>query len=94
MKNKVKIGILIDYNDLDVFSIETIKWLEKNNKKFSVFFFDQNLKKKFFLDKIFELVINLKIFYIINTIFYKILIFIERRYILNKFYVKLLKKKK
>lgn len=93
MKNKVKIGILIDYKDLDVFSIEIIRWLEKNNNKFSVFFFDQNLKKKKFLDKLFKLVINLRIFYIINTIFYKILIFIERRYILNKFYVKLLKKK-
>ncbi len=48
MKKKVKVGILIDYKNVDIFSAEIIKWLEENKNKFSLYFFDQNLKKKFF----------------------------------------------
>ena len=46
MKKKVKIGILIDRNDIDFFSFEIIDWLKKNNKKYKIYFLDQNLKKK------------------------------------------------
>ena len=44
-EEKVKIGILIDRNDIDFFSFEIIDWLEKNNKKYKIYFLDQNLKK-------------------------------------------------
>ena len=61
MKKKVKIGILIDRNDIDFFSFEIIDWLKKNNKKYNIYFLDQNLKKKFF-KKIISIFLRLRFF--------------------------------
>ena len=69
MKKKVKIGILIDRNDIDFFSFEIIDWLKKNNKKYKIYFLDQNLKKKNSLKKIISIFLRLRFFYLINTLF-------------------------
>ena len=83
MNKKVKVGILVDRNDIDYLSYQIIEWLKKNNQRYTIYILDQNLNKKFFFQKIISIFSGLKLIYLINTIFFKILLYIEKKFILK-----------
>ena len=43
MNKKVKVGILVDRNDIDYLSYQIIEWLKKNNQRYTIYILDQNL---------------------------------------------------
>ena len=83
MNKKVKVGILIDRNDIDSLSYEIIEWLKKNEHRYKIYFLDQNLKKNFFYQKVMSIILGLRFIYLINSIFFKILLYIEKKFILK-----------
>ncbi len=94
MNKKVKVGILVDRNDIDYLSYQIIEWLKKNNQRYTIYILDQNLNKKVFFQKIISIFLGLKLIYLINTIFFKILLYIEKKFILkDHLFQKNLKKK-
>ena len=47
MKNRIRIGILVDNDqNIDFFSYDIIKWLNDNQKKFSFVYLNKILKLK------------------------------------------------
>ena len=47
MKNRIRIGILVDNDqNIDFFSYDIIKWLNDNQKKFFICLLKQNLETK------------------------------------------------
>ena len=94
MKNRIRIGILVDNDqNIDFFSYDIIKWLNDNQKKFFICLLKQNLETKNSHQNFLKLFLRLKINNILNRIFYKLLILIEENLILSKFYKDIYKKK-